>query len=62
MKCKICTHQTYKIFETTILGKYQVSYFNCPTCNFLQTEDEIRNIFYHEEEDREYRCHNSGNK
>ena len=36
--CKICNSQTNKIFNTKILKKYDVDYFQCTTCNFVQTE------------------------
>ncbi len=39
MKCNICGEKTDKIFESTILKEYQVSYYFCPNCNFLQTQD-----------------------
>ena len=36
--CKICGHEVAKIFEKKILNKYQVGYFQCPNCEFIQTE------------------------
>jgi len=39
MKCKICAAQSAKIFNARIMNKYDIDYFLCPTCGFLQTED-----------------------
>jgi len=39
MKCKICGSDSQIVFETKILKKYEVKYFRCPTCEFVQTED-----------------------
>ncbi len=36
--CKICDAQTNKIFNTKILCKYDIDYFQCTYCNFVQTE------------------------
>lgn len=36
--CKICSHEAIYIFNSTILNKYEISYFHCPNCNFLFTE------------------------
>jgi len=38
-KCKICNHQTTKIFDNLILKKYIVNYFQCSSCLFIQTEE-----------------------
>lgn len=38
MLCAVCNHQTKKQFKTLILNKYNVDYFFCPNCHFLQTE------------------------
>ena len=38
MNCKICGTQTRKVFDTQVLYKYQVDYFQCPSCEFGQTE------------------------
>lgn len=38
MVCRICKSKGKKIFESTILHKYQVSYFQCPECAALYTE------------------------
>lgn len=39
MICKICKHQTKQIFKAKILKKYDISYFYCENCGFLQTEE-----------------------
>jgi hypothetical protein len=36
--CKICKSETIKIFNTKILNKYPVDYFQCTFCDFVQTE------------------------
>lgn len=38
MKCNICESNSEKIFTKTILAKYAVAYYRCPTCYFIQTE------------------------
>lgn len=38
-KCKICKIDTMRIFDKKILNKYQVAYFQCSNCNFIQTEE-----------------------
>lgn len=37
--CRICDTLSKSIFETTVLKKYQIRYFQCPNCSFIQTED-----------------------
>jgi len=39
MQCKICTHTSEKIFNHQLLDKYDVRYFFCKNCKFLQTEE-----------------------
>jgi hypothetical protein len=39
MKCKICQLETRKIAVSRVLYKHDVSYFFCPACGFLQTEE-----------------------
>ena len=39
MNCKICSNKSDRIFIRKILGKYDVSYFRCDKCLFIQTED-----------------------
>ena len=36
--CRICGENTKFIFKARILGKYNVRYFHCPTCGYIQTE------------------------
>lgn len=39
MQCKIC-HAETSIFDTAIvLGKYKTTYYQCPCCGFIQTEE-----------------------
>jgi hypothetical protein len=38
MNCRICNHETNKAFTTKIMDKYDVTYYTCPNCEFLQTE------------------------
>jgi len=39
MKCKICSQDNKKIFNSKILSKYDIEYFHCENCGFLQTEE-----------------------
>lgn len=39
-KCKICNSEIFPIFKAKILKKYDVQYFQCPSCQFIQTEQE----------------------
>ena len=39
MRCKICNQNNDKIFSGKILKKYEVKYYHCKTCAFLQTEE-----------------------
>ena len=39
MTCKICTQQPKQIFKGKILNKYDINYFYCEHCGFLQTEE-----------------------
>jgi 2-polyprenyl-3-methyl-5-hydroxy-6-metoxy-1,4-benzoquinol methylase len=39
MKCKICNSSVGKFFSTKILSEYEVSYFKCLQCGFIQTEE-----------------------
>ena len=36
--CKVCGTQTREAFQAKMLGKYAVSYFSCPTCEYICTE------------------------
>jgi hypothetical protein len=37
--CKICGSISQEIFKARILSKYNVIYYHCDTCGFLQTEE-----------------------
>jgi len=37
--CRLCGGPTSKLFSKTILGKYDVDYFECGDCGSLQTEE-----------------------
>jgi len=39
MICKICNRQAKKIFKAKILKKYDIDYFYCDYCGFLQLEE-----------------------
>ena len=39
MKCKVCNQENSSIFTSRILDKYDIEYFYCSNCNFLQTEE-----------------------
>ena len=39
MNCKICGSKAKKIFSAKILNKYNINYFYCDNCGFLQTEN-----------------------
>lgn len=38
MKCNICNSLSNFVFNKKILHKYEVSYFKCSSCGFMQTE------------------------
>lgn len=38
MQCKICSSNSNKIFEKTILNKYPTNYYQCDNCKFIQTD------------------------
>ena len=38
-KCKICQHSIEYIFNQTVMNKYDVAYFQCKNCDFIQTEE-----------------------
>jgi hypothetical protein len=38
MNCLICQNKSNFLFKGNILNKYDVSYFQCGFCNFIQTE------------------------
>lgn len=39
MKCKICESESTKIFEKIVLLKYDVNYYKCNNCSFVQTDE-----------------------
>lgn len=39
MHCKICNTKVDEIFKAKVLGKYQVAYYQCQECLFVQTEE-----------------------
>ena len=39
MNCKICDTESRPFASAKVLGKYDVEYFQCPRCRFVQTED-----------------------
>lgn len=38
MKCKICQTNSKYLFKTKVLNKYEVNYYQCPNCEFIQTD------------------------
>ncbi|RZK11390.1 MAG: class I SAM-dependent methyltransferase [Flavobacterium sp.] len=38
-KCKICGSASNKVFDTKVIGRYKVDYFQCVSCLFIQTEE-----------------------
>ncbi len=39
MKCKICASDIEQLFTKKLLSKYNVGYYKCISCDFIQTED-----------------------
>ena len=39
MKCKVCTNNTSVLFRAKVLNKYDVIYYQCNSCNFIQPEN-----------------------
>jgi hypothetical protein len=37
--CKICGNPASSLFETNVLHKYPVKYYQCSNCSFIQTEE-----------------------
>ncbi|NJO93452.1 MAG: class I SAM-dependent methyltransferase [Hydrococcus sp. RM1_1_31] len=37
--CKICKSKAYEFSRATVLGKYEIDYFQCSDCGFIQTEE-----------------------
>jgi len=40
MECKICSKKSKYIFNAILLNKYDVKYYHCEVCGFLQTEEQ----------------------
>lgn len=38
MNCKICNEKCNEVFSAKILNKYNIRYYHCTECGFLQTE------------------------
>ena len=38
MKCRICKNQVIYIFNALVINKYDVKYYQCVNCRFIQTE------------------------
>ena len=38
MNCRICETKTSLLFRAIVLDKYEIGYYECPTCEFVQTE------------------------
>lgn len=41
MLCKICNSPSRRIFEKVVLNKYHVSYHQCESCSFMQTDEPV---------------------
>jgi hypothetical protein len=39
MYCKICAHKSLIFATAKLLSKYQIEYFKCTNCGFIQTEE-----------------------
>ena len=39
MKCKICKSKSHEFFSTKLLYKFDVKYYKCKSCGFVQTEN-----------------------
>lgn len=39
MNCKICSSPCSNLFQAQVLFQYEVSYFRCDSCQFIQTEE-----------------------
>ncbi len=40
MDCKICKNPSSPLFKAKVMHKYEVQYYRCPHCFFVQTEQE----------------------
>lgn len=39
MECRVCGNLAVPLFETVVLQRHNVTYFECPSCAFVQTEE-----------------------
>lgn len=39
MKCKLCSSEASIFDKNIIMGKYEINYYRCPHCGFVQTEE-----------------------
>ena len=39
LKCKICESDSHGLAQGKVMGKYDVDYFQCSNCGFVQTEE-----------------------
>ena len=39
MQCKVCAADSRLLFQKLVLRKHHVTYYLCPACGFIQTED-----------------------
>lgn len=39
MNCKICNQDNQSIFNAKMLNKYDIKYYHCSNCGFMQTEE-----------------------
>jgi 2-polyprenyl-3-methyl-5-hydroxy-6-metoxy-1,4-benzoquinol methylase len=39
MICKICTNKSVELFSSKVLHKFDVKYYKCSSCGFVQTEN-----------------------
>lgn len=39
MNCKICNNISKEVFSKKVLHKYEVKYYQCSICNFMQTDE-----------------------
>ena len=39
MKCKVCRVESIKCFSERIMRKYDIDYYHCSNCDFVQTEE-----------------------
>lgn len=39
MNCKICSKNSVQRFKAKVLNKYEIQYFHCTHCGFMQTEE-----------------------